>query len=810
MNKKFIKATILGIASLISVTGCSFVHYETIEPSIVEPTEITKLKQEKINALNESYSSDMYYAVEMMTFEQLITEYINRINEATTEVEINTLYEEACGELNQVKTIEQYVVEEAEKLEEYRRASVNKILTYVNVEDYREAEQQIIDEKIVKYIELVNSAETYEKIDEYVRQYKTEIYELYTDQEYYNQELSSLKEELINDIYNLVNIYLYREAESEKIRSIIENTEAKINACTAKEDALEIYSEAESSILSLKTDEQLTILELEEFANEYVSLLKERLITSGLSNPYYEDASTLLIEAETVLLQQTSKDEVIDKYIFYLKKIFKDAVDSLEETGINGYKNACIEQIQLTINVDDYEYGNQEIVIEEIQKAVNALNTCSIVSDFEEVMNDMYAVINIIPKKSTISYVEQFRNDLHDLYGDNILKEPECGLEVANDMFELADIVDYYAFYQMSDDRFLCNTIVVDLNFEFPSNPLRFFNYYPYLFSNCVDYRFSLSKNQLVITLSAAPFADFNQCHKEKHLTPYVTYKDAHTNKRSADFEDFPYTHNENLVTGIWNDQQLYYALFKGYNVEVVEGSLAEEVLNLAKDILREHVNDEMSIEEKIFNIMSWFGASLYRGWKFYKTLPTNDIGRRAEACLRGYPGVCRAANKAYVILTRMEGIVSQMTCQNSGDHTDSLVVASDGKHYATSPYYCFGGFSTDQIAYSYDLIATNSQKFYKSTLAYKQDPIIPSEGLYVDLYDKLLYHDVNIFVRNVDELNTLIAEFNKHEGEICNVLIETSNTDLIEYFEGLTDITKKALKSIASNNSDLAEYYIK
>lgn len=807
MNCKKIKVLVFSLIATVSLSGCSFIKYS--EEIIQEDqTALNEVKQEYIDKLNEQYSSENYYATESLIFEEEFVETINKINECTSEADVIAIYEAACDSLDDIKTKQDYEDEAAEALRKYKEDCVSKILNYVEINDYREAEQNIILSKIDIYCALVNSALTTDDADEYVREYKTEVYSLLTDKEYYAQELALLKEETIDELHHLVNLSLYRENESELILSLLQEVTDYINKSVTKEDVNDLAKSYELQILEVKTDDELTAIELEESANSYVELLNKRLVDSGLPNSYFADAKLLIEEAEATLKEQTSFEAIKNVYISYLKLLFKDAAKDGEPTGIVAYRNASIEEIELSFDKDLYEDDVYAIGEEHIKDGVKELYELTSVDDIDLKTVEIIAYLDNLPKKDTRSAVEKFREDLKNLYGDNILKEPECGLETANDLYELGEIVDYYAFYQMSETEFLCDTIVVDLNFEFPSDPEEFFYYFPKLFHGCVEYDYRLSKQKIIITLKACEFGDKNQCHVTRDSTAYVEYKDAHTAKRTNDYDDFKYKDNENLLTGIWNSQQLWYALEEGYNVECVKGSMADLALEQAKKILRETVNDEMSIEEKVFNISTWLGTHLLRVTKWYHDFPSNDIVRRADSALFGLPCVCQGSDKAFVIMAAMEGISAAVMTNNNTNHSDCYFLASNGKHYINPIYFVFAGNLSDDVSYSFMAISTANIKMYPIVNKHKDMHLIESDGI-SELYDNLLFHGKNILVKSKDDIDAIIKELENNPGERTSILIPSIYSDLVDYLNSFDYVSKKETRKLTSAPTNMREFAV-
>ncbi|MCR4725979.1 MAG: starch-binding protein [Clostridia bacterium] len=74
---------------------------------------------------------------------------------------------------------------------------------------------------------------------------------------------------------------------------------------------------------------------------------------------------------------------------------------------------------------------------------------------------------------------------------------------------------------------------------------------------------------------------------------------------RSGSFNDFPYLSRSNTVSVTTSDQ-LFYAFSHGYKPIPVSGSAAEAMLNIAKEINRSIITDQMTDVQKLYAILQW------------------------------------------------------------------------------------------------------------------------------------------------------------------------------------------------------------
>ena len=74
---------------------------------------------------------------------------------------------------------------------------------------------------------------------------------------------------------------------------------------------------------------------------------------------------------------------------------------------------------------------------------------------------------------------------------------------------------------------------------------------------------------------------------------------------RSGSFNDFPYLSRTNTVSVTTSDQ-LFFAFSHGYKPIPVSGSAAEAMLNIAKEINRSIITDQMTDVQKLYAILQW------------------------------------------------------------------------------------------------------------------------------------------------------------------------------------------------------------
>ena len=158
-------------------------------------------------------------------------------------------------------------------------------------------------------------------------------------------------------------------------------------------------------------------------------------------------------------------------------------------------------------------------------------------------------------------------------------------------------------------------------------------------------------------------------------VQPYVTHVSA--TGRAANFNDFAIEHVADTLEAS-DTEQLVYAVEHGYRPIPVANSAAERVYNAAKTVLRNIIDDNMSDYEKALAIYEYLdGAVSYDHDTFDRVvhgLINNNTAAEyycfyLEGVFTYQIAVCDGYSKAFMLLTRMEGIRS---FQVEGDALES------------------------------------------------------------------------------------------------------------------------------------------
>lgn len=571
---------------------------------------------------------------------KLLTDKLNKCK-----VDIRSCIDEEC--IDGIKDVY--------KFEVYKRDTVKKLNEYVDLALYRDGQAAQIKLILKEQLNLAEEAETKVEEDNIFREYQIVVYNIPTDEMLYTEELEELKDELNASLGNTYKLSFYREDEGLTVQAELESFQELLETIKKKEDVLSQYLLVKSRLDSVKTakelDEEDRVNLIEEL---YVQIQGE--IDKNISDA---DRDTYLAKSELVysaMYDRVSLDGVRQEYQLFVKEISGATI---------GYLRNELIEFNSTIFYRENEQNQVEALKEEyLAKFADDIE----IDDAKALLQEAKDAIGVIKTNDDLwnDSVEEFRADLKSLYGDAILEEPRS-LTEANDYSELAKIIDYYAFYQLSGTEFVCDTFRVKLNFAHNDAWTELFNVYWYCelirtaagmetVFECGDY--------FVVKLIPYNFASVSNIKSSVKRFESAVEFDSDKSKltaRSADFDDFAY-YKYSRTINVWNSQQLWYALEHEYVPICKPDSSAEQVMNRAKEILREIIKEGMSDEEKIFQIYTWFGKTGQYDWKYQQNGQDEELSCQLrsyhiEGALFDSFSVCYGFAKTFLLLSRLEGL---------------------------------------------------------------------------------------------------------------------------------------------------------
>lgn len=716
-------------------------------------------------------------------------------------------------------------IKEIYKFEVYKRNTVKKLNEYVDLQLYRNEQVAEIKAILTEHLKLAEEVETNIEADNVFREYQIAVYDITTDEMLYSEELAELKAELSSSLSDSYKLSFYRENEGQTIQELLTTFQDILKTLQKKEDVLSQYVIIKSRLDSVKTAK---VLDEEDRVN--------------------------LIEELYVDLQNRIEKNIdgVDKDEFLLKagKAYADMQDRISLDSVRAVHRVLANEISAKfgaaldiIKEELSEYNNSVYYRENEQNEVNSLKEeylSKLIDDIgiEEakvLLQEAKLAIEEIKTNDDLwdDSVEKFRSDLKSLYGEAVLEEPRS-LTEANDYFELANIIDYYAFYQLSGTEFVCDTFRVKLNFDHNDATWERNEVYWYceLLKSAVDIKAEFEGNSdfFVITLIPYHFASVSnnaETEKIKRSDNLVEFNSDKTEfiDRDEEFDNFPY-YNFAKTANVWNSQQLWYALEHGYVPNCAQGSPAEEMLNKAKSILRGIIKEGMSDEEKIFNIYSWFGRNVqydHLHTKYDKSSDRNNLPNEVisslqshfvEGALNDGLAVCIGYAKTYLLLLRIEGIEAKFDLARmsymEGNNTINSITGSfhgyvllklNGAWYYSDPQKTSAGTQEEFISLPFLCLPKEIAGFYEVMNVNLES----SNSIFI--YEKLSFNGYNVFVKNKDELYKLLDEFYPY-ADICrlSILYDTSYKDC---FIDLIDFNKHYNVGRVNGNNVINELII-
>ena len=401
--------------------------------------------------------------------------------------------------------------------------------------------------------------------DKLFREFEAEIFKLKTNAVYLAEELVVLKKEYVAYYGKNVNYALYKQAQRNTIASLTATFRRDLEKANTAAEATLLFTEYVGAVNALPT--KTSLYEREKSA--LISDWSERL---NFINTKYSLSADAKISSVLSDMQKETELEAINREGAYTAICF---ADSLDEIFLEDMREVAEIYIENAVNRAEYrvtEYDDIDAAIRSLKDTLSAANT---VSGIYAVIDSVSSELDDIRTDAELTETEQlsFISALHDRYGNKILTLPD--LSKASSYDELARIIDYYAFYQLSGSEFLKGTFRVELNFPFRDAQWEINEVYWYceLIRSGAGITGYIEENSncFVITLIPYEIASVSNTDKPIQISRYnslVEYGGRKTllSKRLSDFNDFPYlTKYTKHVSGVWNTQQLWYALARIY-----------------------------------------------------------------------------------------------------------------------------------------------------------------------------------------------------------------------------------------------------
>lgn len=631
---------------LVGCGGGKFIEY--ISGSRGEDTEVTELRTRLVEEIRTETSAENYRAHEQNIYLHAVLDAENELNECESVADLQAVYDKHIALIAAIKTDLQYVREEA----------LTAVDTYVDKTNYRAEQRREIEMLLNAAHTQIEQAQDKQTIDTAYRAYISAAYLLPTEQALYACELADLKRDLQMALDAMYEVSAYRAEQAEVVRQTIAQFADAVADLQSKESVLMQYAAAIETLGKIETDIVLREKERKQLLRELRITMTETVCEYFVGN----EQEMYLHKADEVYTQMQglrSNVAMQETCYTFLSEFFAPASRRLitlynSETMYRQAESEEIKQIKETYVARITDQTTATVAKEVLQEAKDKIDR---VKTNDDLWNES---------------VQQFRVDLANKYGNAVLNEPRS-LTEANSYTELARIIDYYAFYQESATKFVCDTFRVKLRFDH-SNDAHKETVAVYWYCELIrtgskiDGTFE-GEDDFVIHLTPYDIASRKNTRGEiDRLESAVTFEATeNTTARDETFTDFPYKRYSRSVQ-VWNSQQLWYALEHEYVPVCAVGSSAEKCLKRAEEILREIIREGMTEEEKIFQIYTWIGQ---HGKFDYDGNGIKFINDQYVAELRSYHidgllldnfAVCFGCAKTNTLLLRMEGIETYFT----------------------------------------------------------------------------------------------------------------------------------------------------
>ncbi|MDE7384320.1 MAG: hypothetical protein K2M84_01030, partial [Anaeroplasmataceae bacterium] len=385
---------------------------------------------------------------------------IEAIEKNTESENLDSIYKAYEERILGIKTVEQYV-------NEWHLSFCLEIDDYVDISIYRESEANSISKLILECKENILDTEDYQAMDSLVRDFKIKVYAFSTADELYAQELDALKQDSIKEVQEYKMLEDYRDNEKQIIRNLLETYKSMIVDIKSKEQVLQLTQNYKINLDSIKTDKILYQEEwlkmIEDSYEELYGLIDLTDKTKEFVEWYTEYCQSVKVELESL----TTKQEVNLRILSAKELLFTQGAKEGDLNSIRQYRNIVIERVEQYLDMSLYREEQQ------VESRVMILNWSADlreIEDYDSIIREVQSIehqLDEIPTNEElwVAEDESFVIYMQEKYKEKLLHLPDKLFE-ADNLYELAKIMDFYAFYQLDGSSFERNKFRVLLNFE--------------------------------------------------------------------------------------------------------------------------------------------------------------------------------------------------------------------------------------------------------------------------------------------------------------------------------------------------------
>ncbi|MBO5938466.1 MAG: hypothetical protein J6Q82_03090 [Clostridia bacterium] len=790
--KKFLTAA-AALLLCLSLSSCGFVEFIRYDNSTESEDELSELRQQYMVMLNSISSADYYREEERRLYTIALLDAQNEFNECQTEEELQAAYEKHFAIISNIPI----------DVELALLALIAEVEQDIEEGVYREKEEEQVEELIELYRTKLQQTNDFLEIQKLLSEFKTELSQIKTDENYLYSELVTLKKEL-SKLGDEIDYSKYRTEQRDLIERTVKAYQRELTAAKTAKDARALFDSYTKKVTSIASASAL----LAEERKAWKSTWQTRL--SAFTEKYSIEAENE-IEAllERIAQQMSAEAATLEATEFMLSYA--------NELSLAELKKLAEEHLSAVVVKQNYRAAEQTEISDILSDAVTRIASKKSAAEVLLVVSYARDELCELPTNDALwaQEDESFASAMQNKYGTKVLAQPES-LLVAKNNKELAAIIDYYAFYQLDGKSFERETFRVRLDFahKYADYVIKDVYWYCELIRAAVGLTgyFELDSSQLVITLVPYDLASVSNTDKPIDVNRYDSKIEYSSNSnltaRPANFDNFKYYE---LAAGkeitVWNSQQLWYALEHGYLPCPVEGSIAEQVLEKAKEILRVIIKEGMTTEEKVFAMHAWYADHVTYDYGYSDFLYVEDrvnFPDSMAATLRSYfaegallenLAVCCGYAKSFLIMLRLEGIesyrvmlhqysdnrIDNLGRQGYGSHAIIAIKASDGKFYYCDMVESAAGSGLIYQKYHQLLVTAKEQYPYSYSIDRIWNHLDYGTSLPMTMWNNLTYAGKSVLVKNESDVRTLVETY------IANA---TTNSQINIFYHGEGDFS--------------------
>ena len=318
-------------------------------------------------------------------------------------------------------------------LKKAKEDAIKELENYVNKDDYREEEQNKIDEIIDNAKNKINSSIGIDDINKIKEEAKKQLDDLKTDDEYRFEELDKAKKDAISELETYVDKDDYREKEQEEIDKIIEKAKEEINNANEIDEVNSIKEKAEEELDKLKTDKEYRSEELEKAKKDAISELENYVDTDDYREKEQQEIAEI-IEIAKDKINNTAKIEEIN----HIKEAAERELDALKTDAeysaeeLEKAKKDAINELENYVDADNYREKEQQEIDKIIEKAKEDINKATSTEEVNSIKEAAERELDKLNTDAYLTYLEQLEkakkdaiNELENYVDKNAYREKE-------------------------------------------------------------------------------------------------------------------------------------------------------------------------------------------------------------------------------------------------------------------------------------------------------------------------------------------------------------------------------------------------